>query len=161
MASQAFCGFLWLAKYIGPIQSGGKEMQLAMNRLASPEEFQKEFEGVTLEIANRRRERSETLTLYYAGALQKLSEMSHHGYRSADIDPVYQANFRRYIGPVSYKKLERAVARCERNKQSLLENHRYGPTGFRIFLEAGQQGDQLIDTEIKEVLNSLKKGRVQ
>lgn len=128
--------------WILDIQSGGKEMQLAKQRFARPEEFQEKFEGVTLKEANLNRELSEILTPYYARALQKISEASHHGYRLAEIDPVNQSNFRRFLGQVSYKKLERVVARCEKNKLSLFENHGYRPPKLRLFREAGEQGDQ-------------------
>ena len=43
---------------------------------------------------------------------------------------------------MNYKKLERVVARCEKNKLSLFENPGYGPPEFRIFREAGKQEDQ-------------------
>lgn len=128
--------------WILDIQSGGKEMQLAKKRFAYPEKFQEKFEGVTLKRANLNRELSETFTPYYARALQNISEASNQGYRSPEIDPVNQANFRRFFGQVSYKKLERVVARYEKNKPSLFENHGYGPPEFRIFREAGKQGDQ-------------------
>ncbi|MAE44578.1 MAG: hypothetical protein CMF63_06295 [Magnetovibrio sp.] len=137
----------YIRDWILDIQSGGKEMQLAMNRLDSPEEHRIRFDGISLEVANFDKEVSDMMTPYYALALQKLSEVSYHGYRSANIDPVNQSTLRKEFGPMSYKKLEHAVARCEQNKQSLLENHGYGPAVFRFFREAGEQGDQLVEKE--------------